>query len=57
MAFGDSVVSVSKSHFFVVAIKGQVLADFVANHPSIELDPASMVATKSFNLNIVGLTR
>lgn len=47
----------SLSYVPVRAIKGQALANFAADHLSVELNSASMVAAKSLNLNIVGLTR
>lgn len=39
------------------AIKGQALADFEADHPNVEPDPESLMAGRSLNLNVVGLTR
>lgn len=47
----------SLSYVPAKAIKGQALADFAADHLSVNLDPTSIVAAKSLNLNIVGLTR
>lgn len=52
-----AMMEFSLSYVLAKAVKGQTLADFVVDHPSVEPARDNIVAVKSLNLNIVGLTR